>query len=41
MELYQHFRKEEQPFIDQVMSWKEDVEQKFEHKITDFLDPRE
>lgn len=41
MDIYQHFRKEEQPFIDQVMSWKEEVEQTFIPRLTDFLDPRE
>ncbi|GAB3067866.1 YlmH family RNA-binding protein [Virgibacillus ainsalahensis] len=41
MDIYQHFRKEEQPFIDQVISWKEQVEQSFQPKLTDFLDPRE
>ncbi|MFS0751922.1 RNA-binding protein [Oceanobacillus sp. 1P07AA] len=41
MEVYQHFRKEEQPFIDQVLSWKEQVERSFIPKLTDFLDPRE
>lgn len=41
MEIYQHFRKEEQPFIDQIMSWKEQVEQTFIPRLTDFLDPRE
>ncbi|MFC2950183.1 YlmH family RNA-binding protein [Virgibacillus sediminis] len=41
MEIYQHFRKEEQPFIDQALSWKEQVEKVFVPKLTDFLDPRE
>ncbi|MFD1038064.1 RNA-binding protein [Virgibacillus byunsanensis] len=41
MDIYQHFRKEEQPFIDQVLSWKEQVEQTFQAKLTEFLDPRE
>ncbi|GIO21891.1 RNA-binding protein [Oceanobacillus sp. J11TS1] len=41
MEVYQHFRKEEQPFIDQVLSWKEQVERTYIPKLTDFLDPRE
>ncbi|MGJ9460614.1 RNA-binding protein [Oceanobacillus sp. CF4.6] len=41
MDIYQHFRKEEQPFIDQVLSWKEQVELTFQFKLTDFLDPRE
>jgi RNA-binding protein YlmH len=39
--LYQHFRKEEQPFIDQVMEWRQQVEAQYTYKKTDFLDPRE
>ncbi|API93811.1 putative RNA-binding protein YlmH [Virgibacillus pantothenticus] len=41
MELYQHFRKEEEAFIDQVLSWREQVERTYQPKVTDFLDPRE
>ncbi|MBM7598671.1 RNA-binding protein YlmH [Virgibacillus halotolerans] len=41
MDIYQHFREDEQPFIDQVLSWKEIVEQSYQAKLTDFLDPRE
>lgn len=41
MDIYQHFRKEEHAFIDQVFSWVEQVERTFERKLTDFLDPRE
>ncbi|MCP8616587.1 RNA-binding protein [Salirhabdus salicampi] len=41
MDLYQHFRKDEQPFIDTVLSWKEEVERSYIPKLTDFLDPRE
>ncbi|WP_067838783.1 YlmH family RNA-binding protein [Amphibacillus sediminis] len=41
MEVYQHFRKDEQPFIDQIFNWKDYVEQRFVSKFTDFLDPRE
>ncbi|WP_164215389.1 RNA-binding protein [Virgibacillus sp. YIM 98842] len=41
MDIYQHFRKDERPFIDQVLSWKEQVESSFINKQTDFLDPRE
>lgn len=40
MDIYQHFRKEEQPFIDQVLSWNEQVERSYQLKLTDFLDPR-
>src|SRR5690625_1135685 len=41
MNIYQHFRKEERPFIDQVLSWKDQVERSYIEKQTDFLDPRE
>ncbi|GAA0612934.1 RNA-binding protein [Virgibacillus siamensis] len=41
MEIYQHFRAEEQPFIDKVLSWIEQVERSYQVKLTDFLDPRE
>lgn len=41
MDIYQHFRKDEQPFIDQVLSWKEQVERMYQSKLTDFLNPRE
>ncbi|KHE73038.1 RNA-binding protein [Halobacillus sp. BBL2006] len=41
MDVYQHFREEERPFIDQVLSWREDVELKYQRKISDFLNPRE
>ncbi len=41
MSVYDHFRKEERPFVDQVVEWKEGVKGRFIHKLTDFLDPRE
>lgn len=41
MSIYQHFRPEERNFIDQVLNWKEYVEQTYSPKLTDFLDPRE
>ena len=41
MNIYQHFRPEEREFIDQVLGWKEYVEQTYAPKLTDFLDPRE
>lgn len=41
MSIYQHFRPEEREFIDQVMNWKDYVENTYTSKITDFLDPRE
>lgn len=41
MDIYQHFRKEEHGFIDQVLSWKEAVSRSYRSKLTDFLDPRQ
>ncbi|WP_058307891.1 YlmH family RNA-binding protein [Gracilibacillus massiliensis] len=41
MDLYQHFRKEEYPFIDQVLSWRDHVTTRYESKVIDFLHPRE
>lgn len=41
MNIYQHFRPEEREFIDQVIGWREYVEQTYAPKLTDFLDPRE
>lgn len=41
MNIYQHFRPEEREFIDQVINWKDYVEQSYAPKLTDFLDPRE
>ncbi|MDQ0159168.1 YlmH family RNA-binding protein [Alkalibacillus salilacus] len=41
MDLYQHFRTEEQPFIDQVVDWREQVERQYIPVLSDFLDPRE
>ncbi|MFG6148988.1 YlmH family RNA-binding protein [Halobacillus sp. B23F22_1] len=41
MEIYQHFREEERPFIDQVLSLQGNVEMRYQRKETDFLDPRE
>ncbi|MFF2752407.1 RNA-binding protein [Psychrobacillus sp. NPDC058041] len=37
----QHFRKEEQPFIEQVMNIMREVEDRYAPKLTDFLDPRQ
>ncbi|MFJ7950441.1 RNA-binding protein [Lysinibacillus sp. NPDC096418] len=39
--LIQHFRKDEQPFIEQVISWQREVEDRYAPKLTDFLDPRQ
>ncbi|WP_138414979.1 RNA-binding protein [Aquibacillus sediminis] len=41
MDIYQHFRKEEHAFIDQVLSWREEVGRSYRPKLSDFLDPRE
>ncbi|RHW39722.1 RNA-binding protein [Lysinibacillus yapensis] len=39
--LIQHFRKDEQTFIEKVVGWQREVEDRFAPKLTDFLDPRE
>lgn len=41
MDIYQHFRQEEAPFVDQVMSWKDEINRSFIPRLTDFLHPRE
>lgn len=40
-EVYQHFRKEEQPFIDSAQSWITQAEETYAPYLTDFLDPRQ
>ncbi|MBG9979648.1 RNA-binding protein [Facklamia sp. DSM 111018] len=40
-DIYQHYRKEEAPFIDQVYSWLEQVESTYAPLISKFLTPRE
>ena len=37
----QHFRREEQPFIEQIVSILREVEDRYAPKLTDFLDPRQ
>lgn len=37
----QHFRKDEQPFIETAIGWVREVENSYAPKLTDFLDPRE
>ncbi|WP_391120854.1 RNA-binding protein [Psychrobacillus sp. L3] len=37
----QHFRKEEQPFIEQIVNMLREVENRYAPKLTDFLDPRQ
>ncbi|MGK0552312.1 RNA-binding protein [Enterococcus faecalis] len=39
--VYQHFRKDEHPFIDTVGDWLEQVESQYAPYLTDFLDPRQ
>lgn len=40
-DIYQHFRPEEKEFIDQVIGWRQYVQDSYADKLTDFLDPRE
>ena len=39
--IMQHFRKDEQPFIETAIGWISEVENSYAPKLTDFLDPRE
>ncbi|WP_414839997.1 RNA-binding protein [Carnobacterium sp. TMP28] len=39
--VYQHFRKEERPFIDQVTGWIRECEDQYTPYLTNFLDPRQ
>ncbi|MGC6767199.1 YlmH family RNA-binding protein [Enterococcus sp. LJL128] len=39
--VYQHFRKDEHPFIDSVGDWLERVEDQYAPYLTEFLDPRQ
>lgn len=41
MDLYQHFRKEEQIFIDQVLDWVNQVDTQYTPYLTSFLNPRQ
>lgn len=41
MSIYDHYRKEEHVFVDQVISWKDQVIERYSPKLTDFLDLRE
>ncbi|MGM9921979.1 MAG: RNA-binding protein [Bhargavaea sp.] len=40
-EIYQHFRKDEQPFIERVNGWATEAEDRYAPKLTGFLDPRQ
>jgi len=39
--VYQHFRKDEHPFVDSVSDWIQKVEDQYAPYLTDFLDPRQ
>ena len=39
--VYQHFRADERPFIDAVTDWIEQVQMQYAPHLTDFLDPRQ
>lgn len=39
--ILQHFRKDELSFIERVIEWKNEVEDRYAPKLTDFLNPRE
>lgn len=39
--IIQHFRKDEQPFIERVVGWVREVEERYAPRLTDFLDPRQ
>jgi RNA-binding protein YlmH len=41
MSIYHHFRPEEKPLVDRTIEWTELVNQRFQPKLTSFLDPRE
>jgi RNA-binding protein YlmH len=40
-QVLQHFRKDEQPFIEQVSGWLRETQDRYAPKLTDFLDPRQ
>ncbi|GEN82097.1 RNA-binding protein S4 [Sporosarcina luteola] len=39
--IIQHFRRDEQPFIEMVIGWTREVEDTYAPKLTGFLDPRQ
>lgn len=41
MSIHQHFRPDEQPFVDRVLEWAENASVRHQTRLTDFLDPRE
>ena len=40
-QVLQHFRKDEQPFIEQVGGWLREIQDRYAPKLTDFIDPRQ
>ncbi|WP_019416010.1 RNA-binding protein [Paenisporosarcina sp. TG20] len=40
-QVFQHFRKDEQPFIEQVNGWLRETHDRYAPKLIDFLDPRQ
>ena len=41
MSIHQHFRRDEHPFVDQVLDWCQFVQNTFSYRRSDFLDPRQ
>ncbi|WP_347550419.1 RNA-binding protein [Pseudalkalibacillus hwajinpoensis] len=41
MSIYEHYRPEERTFVDRVLEWQDEVQERYVPKLTDFLDPRE
>lgn len=41
MDLHQHFRRDEHPFVERVLEWTSRVSDRYEVIRTDFLDPRQ
>ena len=41
MDIYQHYRLDERPLIDQIFEWIRWVKNTYAYKLTDFLDPRQ
>lgn len=39
--ILQHFHKDERPFVERVIEWRKEVEDRYAPKLTAFLDPRE
>ncbi|MBF0708370.1 MULTISPECIES: RNA-binding protein [Bacillaceae] len=41
MSIYEHYRPEERTFVDRVLQWQDEVQERYAPRLTDFLDPRE